>query len=148
MSSIAGIDSRVRGAPASALSERSAETISLTLPADPRYATVARIVVGGLAARLNFSYESLDDLQLAVETLLAEKQILAGDSVTLPLAVSDGSLGVAIGPVDPAAARSTLDGGGDLSLRVVLDAVVDETAVDDASATVRLRKDAPALQRD
>lgn len=52
------------------MTERSAETISMTLPADPRYATVARIVVGGLAARLNLSYESLDDLQLAVETLL------------------------------------------------------------------------------
>jgi hypothetical protein len=130
------------------VAERSAETISLTLPADPRYATVARIVVGGLAARLNFSYESLDDLQLAVETVLAEERLLADDSVTLELDVGEGSLGVAIGPVDPAAARSTLDGSGDLSLRVVLDAVVDETAVDDASATVRLRKNAPMLQRD
>jgi hypothetical protein len=130
------------------VAEHSAETISLTLPADPRYATVARIVVGGLAARLNFSYESLDDLQLAVETVLAEERLLANDSVTLELDVGEGSLGVAIGPVDAAAARSALDGSGDLPLRVVLDAVVDETAVDDASATVRLRKNSPMLQRD
>lgn len=130
------------------MTERSADIISLTLPADPRFATVARIVVGGLAARLNLSYESLDDLQLAVETLLAEEDLLAGDSVTLDLDVGEGSLAIAIGPIDVPAARASLDGGEDLSLRVVLDAVVDEAVVDDETATVRLRKDAPALQRD
>lgn len=133
------------------MTERGAETVSLTVPADPRYATVARIVVGGLAARLNLSYETLDDLQLAVETLLAEERILAGDSVTLDIGVDEAdeaSLVVAIGPIDPAAARSVLGGGGELSLQVVLAAVADTAAVDDATATLRLRKSVPALRRD
>ena len=130
------------------MTERSAETISLTLPADPRYATVARIVVGGLAARLNLSYEALDDLQLAVETLLGDEQILADDRVTMDLEVGEGALAIAIGPIDPVAARTALDGGGDLSLRVVLAAVVDDAAVDDATATFQLRKSVPALQHD
>ena len=90
------------------MTERSAETISLTLPAEPRYATVARIVVGGLAARLNLSYEALDDLQLAVETLLGEEEILSGDHVTLDLDVGEGALDIVIGPIDAEAARTAL----------------------------------------
>jgi hypothetical protein len=130
------------------MSARGAETISLTLPADPRYATVARIVVGGLAARLNLSYETLDDLQLAVETLLAEAQLLADEDVTLDMVVDEDSLVIAIRPIDPAVARSLLDGGGELPLRIVLAAVVDDAVVDDSTATLRLCKSVPALQRD
>lgn len=132
----------------STVTERNAETISLTLPADPRYATVARIVVGGVAARLNLSYETLDDLQLAVETLLAEEQILTGDHVDLELEVGAGSLAVTIGPIDPAAMRSALDEEGGLPLRIVLAAVVDEAAVDDTTATLRLLRSFPALQHE
>jgi hypothetical protein len=138
----------VRVHSSSTVTERSAETISLTLPADPRYATVARIVVGGLAARLNLSYEALDDLQLAVETLLGEEQILGGDQVTMDLDVEEGTLGIVIGPIDTEVARSALDSGGPLSLRVVLAAVVDETVVDETTQTLRLRKAVPMLQRD
>lgn len=128
--------------------ERNAETISLTLPADPRYATVARIVVGGVAARLNLSYETLDDLQLAVETLLAEERIFPGDHVSLELEVGERSLAITIGPIDPAAVRSALDEDGDLPLRIVLAAVVDEAVVDDATTTLRLLRTVPALQHD
>lgn len=130
------------------MTERDAETISLTLPADPRYATVARIVVGGVAARLNLSYETLDDLQLAVETLLAEEQVLTGDHVNLELEVGDGSLALTIGPIDPAAVRSALDETGGLPLRIVLAAVVDEAVVDDTTATLRLLRTFPALQHE
>lgn len=130
------------------MTEGCAETISLSLPADPRYAGVARIVVGGLAARLNLSYESLDDLQLAVETLLGEELLVAGERVELELAVHDSMLGITIGPIDVGAARARLDGGGDLPLQTVLAAVVDETIVDEATASLRLRKDVPTLQRD
>jgi hypothetical protein len=124
------------------------ETVRLRLPADARYATVARIVVGGLAARLNLSYETLDDVQLAVELLLAEEHLLADDQVTLDLDVLDRALAIAIGPIDVEAARARLDGAGDLPLQVTLAAVVDETVVDDMTETLRLRKNIPVLQRD
>ena len=54
----------------------------------------------------------------------------------------------AIRPIDPAVARSLLDGGGELPLRIVLAAVVDDAVVDDSTATLRLCKSVPALQRD
>lgn len=132
----------------STVTGRDADTISLTLPAEPRYATVARIVVGGVGARLNLSYETLDDLQLAVETLLAEKRILSDDHVSLELEVGEGSLAITIGPIDPVATRSALVEDGDLPLGIVLGAMVDEAVVDDATATLFLLRTFPALQHE
>ncbi len=49
-----------------------AEAIDLTLPAGREWHAVARLVLGGVADRMNLSFEDLDDLQLAVERLLVE----------------------------------------------------------------------------
>lgn len=130
------------------MGESSTDTISMTLPRDAGYASVARLVVGGLAARLDVSYESLDDLQLAVETLLGEGQLMQAERVTLDVSVGDGSLSIELTPIDARATAAALDGGGDPSLRMVLAAVVDETVIDETRSTLRLRKDLPALQRD
>lgn len=142
-----GYNAGLMSAPPLTVAEPSSETISITLPNDARYASVARIVVGGLAARLSVSYESLDDLQLAVETLLAENELIPADHVTLDLTVGDGSLSIELAPIDPRAASAALQGGGD-PLRMVLAAVVDETIVDERRSALRLRKDLPTLQRD
>jgi hypothetical protein len=129
------------------VSDTRPDRISITLPKGAQYASVARIVVGGLAARLNVSYESLDDLQLAVETVLAEEQLIAGDQATLDLDVGDGSVVIELGPIDVRATRVAL-GAGDLSLQTVLGVVVDETVVDEGRSTLRLRKALTTLQRD
>lgn len=130
------------------MGESSTDTISMTLPRDAGYASVARLVVGGLAARLDVSYESLDDLQLAVETLLGEGQLMQAEHVTLDVSVGDGSLSIELTPIDARATAAALDGEGDPSLRMVLAAVVDETVIDETRSALRLRKDLPALQRD
>ena len=41
----------------------------------PPYHGVARLVVGGLAARLDLSYEDLEDLQLALESVLERRRL-------------------------------------------------------------------------
>lgn len=106
--------------------------ITLTLPGDRRFATVARIVVGGLAARLDLPYEALDDLQLGVESVLAEAALFDGGSeVTLEVAIDDESLEVAIGPLDATAASRALEAnngtreGTGIDLQTVLAAVAD-----------------------
>ena len=59
----------------------SGDEIELTLPADDAFHRVAHLVLGGLAVRLNLSFESLEDLELALDALLERAQ--ADDGVTL-----------------------------------------------------------------
>ena len=54
--------------------------------------------MGALAARLELPYEQMDDLQLAVETILRE-QTERGSVVTLEVNVGHELLEVAVGPV-------------------------------------------------
>ena len=49
-----------------------AERIALEAPLDLAFAPVVRLIVGGIAERADLGYEAMDDLQLAIERLLAE----------------------------------------------------------------------------
>ena len=44
----------------------------LTIPRDEGFGNVAQLVLAGVAARLNLTYEVLDDLGTALATLLEE----------------------------------------------------------------------------
>jgi hypothetical protein len=76
------------------------DTITLTVPYDRSYQSVVRLVVGGLAARLELSLEDLEDVQLALERLLADDSYAAGDTVTVTVSVGDGELDLAVGPLE------------------------------------------------
>jgi hypothetical protein len=78
------------------------DRVQLTLPDDDLLAGVGRIVVGGLCARLDASYESLDDVQLAVESVLGEWRD-PGSATTVEIEVLGDGLAIAIGPLRPAA---------------------------------------------
>lgn len=106
--------------------ELSGDTITLTLPRGEEFWRVALLVVGGLAARLNLTLESLEDLQIAVQSLL--ERSIAGEVVTLELSLRDGSIEALVGPVDGAAINAELereDVGESVSLRRLLDTVAD-----------------------
>ena len=106
------------------------EVIRLTVPHEERFLNVARIVVGGLAARLDLPYESLDDLQLAVETVLAQPAYRVADDVTVEITVDGGSLAVDIGPLDMERVATDLEPTEDgFGLHVLLAAVVDSFRV-------------------
>lgn len=124
------------------------EVISLTLPHEERFLNVARIVVGGLAARLQLSYETLDDLQLAVESLLGDERYRAADLVTIEISIAVPEVSILVGPL--AAERVVQDleqtsEEAELTLQVVLAAVVDSIAVErrDGADWVRLEKHVP-----
>jgi hypothetical protein len=118
------------------------ETISLTLPHESRFVNVARIVVGGLAARLDLSYERLDDLQLAVETLLVPDEYGVADDVTVEITIAGRSLCIAVGPLDVDRVAADLEQDRELTLGVLLAAVVDSVAFEqrDGGGWVRLEK--------
>jgi anti-sigma regulatory factor (Ser/Thr protein kinase) len=83
--------------------------IRLTIPNDPRYHGVARLVVGGLAARLELSYEHLEDLQLALASVLENDGYTLGPEVNVELVVDEGSLELWIGPLNGDALRADLE---------------------------------------
>jgi anti-sigma regulatory factor (Ser/Thr protein kinase) len=107
----------------------SGDEISLTLPADDAFHRVAHLVLGGLAVRLDLTYERLEDLELAVDALL-ERQAEAGE-VTLVVRVLDGALQTSIGPLE--SVREELEHGRDdaLDLRRILGTVCDNVEIID-----------------
>jgi hypothetical protein len=104
------------------------DEITLTLPHEREFHRVAHLVLGGLALRLELTIETLEDLQLALSTILDRAK---GDGeVTVSMAVIDGVLETSIGPVD---LTDELAGGEDdqrLSLRRILWTVVDDVQVE------------------
>ena len=117
----------------------SGDEIELMLPADEAFNSVAHLVLGGLAVRMNFTFENLEDLELALDALLERAQ---ADGVTLRVRVLDDALHTTLGPFS--AVRAELEQGGtdQLTLSRILSAVCDsvEIADRDGSDWVELTK--------
>jgi hypothetical protein len=104
------------------------DRITLTMPREPAYFRVAHLVLGGLAVRHDLTFESLEDLQIALDQLL-DRTGSSGD-LTLALHVDGDRLYASVGPFEPAALRVELEQEQDgVSLARVLDTVVDDVAV-------------------
>src|SRR5215210_2770029 len=104
----------------------SVDEISLTMPADDAFHGVAHLVLGGLAVRLDLTFENLEDLELAVDALL--ERSTEGTDVTLLVRVLDDELQTIVGPFD--AVRSELEAGGEsLNLRRILGTVCDSVEI-------------------
>jgi hypothetical protein len=109
-----------------------AADIKLRIPHDTRYHGIARLVVGGLAARLDLSYEHLDDLQLALATVLENDDYSVGSEVTVELRVRDDGVSIVIGPLVASELRADLAKNGEaVSLGRLLSTVVEEVEVEE-----------------
>ncbi len=117
------------------------DEIRLTMPRERPYYGVAHLVLGGVAARLDLTVEHLEDLELALDGLLDRRD--GGKEVTLTLRVADTDLQAEVGPFGEQL-RTELEGdlGEALSLRRLLDAVVDGYQVDERGdgTWIELRK--------
>ncbi len=47
------------------------DTVTISIPASPEYVKIVRLVAAGLAVRLRFTIEDIDDLKIAVDELSA-----------------------------------------------------------------------------
>ena len=121
------------------------ERIDLEAPLSGDFQAVVRLIVGGIAERVDFAFEEIDDLQLAVERLLAE----AGNTGTVCLSfeVGDSRIRTRIGPLSETKVAEALRDGefvpGQLTLRRILETVVDSFGVEretDGGIVVRLEK--------
>jgi hypothetical protein len=75
------------------------DAITLTVPAERRFLGVVNLVLGGLGSRLDLPYAQVDDLQLAVDSVLAQGDPLSNGELTVEIEVGDGRLIVRIGPL-------------------------------------------------
>jgi hypothetical protein len=122
----------------------SADSITLSIPHEKPFHGVARLVVGGLAARLDLSYEHLEDLQLALASVLERDGYVSGHEVTVCVEVGPSSIGMLIGPLDPTELRADLERKGQeegVPLSRLLDTLVDEMALEEREGGHWLRLD-------
>jgi hypothetical protein len=108
-----------------------AADIRLKIPHEKPYHGIVRLVVGGLAARLDLSYEHLDDLQLALGTVLENEGYSQSAEVTVELRVREGGVEMAIGPLHATEVRTDLEKNGDaVSLSRLLSTVVERVELE------------------
>ena len=108
------------------------QAIELRIPNERPFHGVARLVVGGLAARHNLSYEALEDLQLALATILEGDEYSTGDEICVELEVTEEAIAMAIGPVNGDTVRADLQNSveGDLGLGRLLGTLVEDAGVE------------------
>ena len=105
------------------------DEIVLRLPRERPFFGVAHLVLGGLAVRLDLSFEQLEDVQVALAELLEQHE--NGDDITVSVTVEGGVLRASLGPFDETLATDLDRDGGPVGLRRVLDTVVDSVEVTD-----------------
>ncbi len=103
---------------------QAADEIMLTLPRDRSFRAVAQLVLGGLASRRRVTVEGLEDLRIALDSLLERRE--GADEMTLTLRVTGDAIETSVGPFR-AGVRDELmrEPGGDVGLRRILETVSD-----------------------
>ncbi len=121
------------------------ERIDLEAPPTADFQPVIRLIIGGIAERVDFAFEEIDDLQLAVERLLAEAGTVG--NVQLEFEVGGDGIRARVGPLSERKVVEALKDGeaapGVLTLRRILQTVVDSFGVEEAEddcIVVRLEK--------
>jgi hypothetical protein len=121
------------------------DTVELETPVGRDWGAVVRLVLGGIGDRLDLGIDELDDLQLAVERLLAEAG--AQETVKLAFEISHDGVRAHIGPLGERAIADALQEPdpepGRLTLRRILDTIVDSYGVEhveEEGLYVRLEK--------
>jgi anti-sigma regulatory factor (Ser/Thr protein kinase) len=114
----------------------------IDIPRERPFSAVADLVLGGIAARHDVTLDVLDDLQLALGSLLDHGEDDEGQ-VTVVLRVAADAIEASVGPIaDETAEELEQEPGEGLGLRRLLDTVVDEVTLSERAEGrwVALRK--------
>ena len=105
------------------------ETVSVTVPASPKYLQVVRLIAAGLASRLMFTIDDIEDLKIGVDELATYLIGTEGQPGSLHIEFQIVGNRIEIrgrGPMEPGQkTRSTLT---EFS-KQILDTVADEAAL-------------------
>lgn len=125
------------------------DEIALTLPADDAFHRVAHLVLGGLATRHELTVETLDDLTLALDTVL-ERYGDAEDDITVRVNIGEDAVRTEVGPFRDAHVAEDLSrpSGDALDLNRILSAVCDDVGVSQREGEywVEMTKRMPAAE--
>lgn len=132
------------------MQDRFANTVLLRAEKCRESIPLLRLVIGGVAARSKVSVDQLDDLQLAVETLIVEERSYEGQLV-LEVQAKEGSFWLRLDGLCNQEVRTLLQSAPDeqprgprfIDVRMLLDALVDDYWVDEVDCdnfAVRLEK--------
>jgi hypothetical protein len=117
------------------------DEITLTIPREREFLSVAHLVLGGVGVRLNLTFDILEDLQLALDAIL-ERDREPGD-ITIALRVGMNTIEAAVGPLrDGVQSELARESGEEVGLRRILDTLVDSVEVESrgGASWVKLRK--------
>jgi anti-sigma regulatory factor (Ser/Thr protein kinase) len=103
------------------------DEITLALPAQEDFRQIAHLVLGGLGARLDLTYEDLDDLQTALDAILACRD--DDETVELRIVLDEGAVQSSVGPFTDDQIRGLDEDSSSLGLRRVLETVADDVDV-------------------
>ncbi|MDQ3940729.1 MAG: hypothetical protein M3238_05195 [Actinomycetota bacterium] len=111
------------------------ERVSIRIPASPAYLNVVRLVAAGLASRLKFTIDEIEDLKIAVDEMSAYLTGAQGrdGSLEVSFIVSDDRIEIR-GQGDFAPGQKIRTDLTDLS-RVILQTVVDSAALEQTDGT-------------
>ena len=118
------------------------DEITLTIPREREFLSVAHLVLGGVGVRLNLTFEVLEDLQLALDAILERDREPAGD-ITIALRVGMNMIEAEVGPLrDGIRSELARESGEEVGLRRILDTLVDSVEVESrgGASWVKLRK--------
>jgi len=116
------------------------DVVTLQLPRERDFFGVAHLVLGGLGARLDLTYNVLEDMTTAIDELLNRRE--STDDVTLTVKIEEEALVATVGPFSGRVADELHASDAGLGLRRVLETVVDKVEVSerDGAQWVELRK--------
>jgi anti-sigma regulatory factor (Ser/Thr protein kinase) len=116
------------------------DVVTLQLPRERDFFGVAHLVLGGLAARHELTYDLLEDMTTALDELLGRRE--QSDDVTVSVRIDDGVLYAVVGPFSGRVADELKAPDEGLGLRRVLEAMVDDVTLSerDGDQWVELRK--------
>jgi len=118
------------------------EEFTIQIPRERSYSAVADLVVGGIAARHDVTLDVLDDLQLALGSLL-EHDGADEREIEIVLRVAGDTIEATVGPLGSATAAALEEEAGDgLDLRRLLTATMDSVKLKEREGRsfVELRK--------
>jgi anti-sigma regulatory factor (Ser/Thr protein kinase) len=116
------------------------DVVTLQLPRERDFFGVAHLVLGGLGARLDLTYDVLEDMTTAIDELLNRSE--PTEDVTLTVKIEEEAIVATVGPFGGRVADELRGSDAGLGLRRVLETVVDEVDVSerDGARWVELRK--------
>lgn len=99
------------------------DEITLLVPAEDDFRCIAHLVVGGLGARLDLTYEDLDDLQTALEAVLGCRD--DDGTIEIRIVLADRAVRSTVGPFAEGELDELETESPSLGLRRVLETVTD-----------------------